>query len=245
MIHRTLAGIGRWLFKYRNAVGPAMFVLAVFTAGKPVPSASRALHEWLSIFGVLLALAGQALRIFTIGLDYIERGGRRRQVYASKLVQGGVFAHCRNPLYLGNILMCAGLALVAQSWSFYLCMVAVMLAYAAIVAAEEDFLSTQFGASYAAYRARVPRWIPRLAGWRQTLHGMRFQWGRVLVKEYNTTFLLLPALVALWLWSEHRFGDQPSVSAPAILTLTALWALAYAVVWTAKKRGWIRDAAAT
>ena len=46
--------------------------------------------------------------MLTIGYEYIVRGGRQGKVYAEDLVQGGVFAHSRNPLYLGNLLIIVG-----------------------------------------------------------------------------------------------------------------------------------------
>src|SRR4026208_1568347 len=92
--------IGNFLFHYRNGLFPAAYLLLVFP--------SRALFENYRLalaLGFFIAFAGQLIRALTIGLEYIVRGGRNRQVYADKLVQGGVFAHCRNPLYLGNYLI--------------------------------------------------------------------------------------------------------------------------------------------
>ena len=70
--------------------------------------------------GIVLVLLGQLLRIVTIGYEYIVRGGRNRQVYADDLVQGGMFALSRNPLYFGNVLIAVGLALVINAYAFYL-----------------------------------------------------------------------------------------------------------------------------
>src|SRR5205814_7404454 len=91
--------------------------------------------------GFLVASAGQMLRAATIGLEYIIRGGRKRQVYAEKLVQGGVFAHCRNPLYLGNFVILLGVGLASNSVLF-LCIAIPFFAFAywALIAAEENYL---------------------------------------------------------------------------------------------------------
>jgi hypothetical protein len=43
--------------------------------------------------GILVAGAGQLLRVVTIGYDYSERSGENRRV-PSKLVRGGMFNHC-------------------------------------------------------------------------------------------------------------------------------------------------------
>ena len=73
---------------------------------------------WEIFVGIAVTLSGQTLRALTVGLVYIKRGGKKKQVYAEKLVQSGIFSHCRNPLYLGNLLILAGVGIVANSWLF-------------------------------------------------------------------------------------------------------------------------------
>lgn len=235
--------LGDFLFRYRNALGPAVFVLALVAARPSDPFGRPELGELFAAAGVVVALLGQALRIFTIGLEYIERGGRDRQVYASRLVQGGVFNHCRNPLYVGNILICAGLALMVHSWAFAVVVVGfVVAAYSCIVAAEEAFLRTRFGAEYDRYCQRVNRWWPRWSGWRESVQGMRFHWGRVLVKEYNTLLLLVLALACVQAWSTYRQGGAAALPPPLHLGAAAvLWLAVYLFARWLKKSGTVRD----
>ena len=161
----------------------------------------------MDLLGVAIVLAGQALRVITIGYEYIRRGGRDGRVYANELVQGGVFAHCRNPLYLGNILMVAGfLVVIGAGWLMAVGLPCVVLIYSAIVAAEEDFLSRQFGETYRAYCARVNRWLPDWKGFTVSVGSMHFNWQRVVVKEYGTFFASLAALLVIQAWT--RFGEK-------------------------------------
>ena len=112
---------------------------------------------WTAL-GVFVALSGLAVRAVTIGYEYIVRGGRNRMVYADDLVQGGVYALTRNPMYLGNGLLIVGCALIINAPAFYLIALPLtLLAYAAIIAAEEAYLRTKFGAQFDAYCARVNR----------------------------------------------------------------------------------------
>jgi hypothetical protein len=187
-------------------------------------------------------LLGEALRIVTIGYEYIERGGRNRQVYASRLVQGGVFAQCRNPLYLGNILLTLGLALIVNAMVFYLVVLPLVIyAYTAIVAAEEQFLRNTFGAEFDQYCRRVNRWIPSLRGWRASIAGMRFNWRRVLVKEYNTIFVVLLALVAVKLWSDYEVRGEGVLPSTLSLGLgLGVWFAAYVLVRAMKKSGFVK-----
>src|SRR5437773_7797155 len=99
--------IGNFLFRYRNGIFPAVLVLLFVNSPKLFPLDTVAV-----VLGLAVALTGQLLRAVTIGLAYIIRGGKKREVYAEALVQGGVFAHCRNPLYVGNLLVVLGLGLI-------------------------------------------------------------------------------------------------------------------------------------
>jgi protein-S-isoprenylcysteine O-methyltransferase Ste14 len=236
------ARIGGFLFRYRNVIGPLVFVFALLTGHASYPLGRDSLNLVFDVAGIAIALLGETLRIVTIGYEYIERGGRDRQVYASRLVQGGVFAHCRNPLYLGNILLALGLALIVHSMAFYLIVLPlVVYAYMAIVAAEETFLRKTFGAEFEQYCRRVKRWVPNGRGWRASIAGMRFSWRRVLVKEYNTIFVVLLALAAVKLWSDYQVrGEAVLPPARTLVMGLCLWLAAYVVVRTLKKSGVVK-----
>jgi len=234
--------VGNFLFRYRNGLGPILFILAL-VGGRPIfPDGSAQLNLLLDCIGIGVALAGQLLRIVTIGFEYIERGGRNHQVYASKLVQGGIFAQCRNPLYVGNVLLAIGLALVVNSLAFYLTVVPlVCYAYIAIVSAEEAFLREKFGEEYERYCQRVSRWMPRLSGWRSAVAGMRFNWRRVIVKEYNTIFVVILALTTVKLWADYQvLGPLVLPAEESLGVAFAIWLASYLVVRTAKKTGYIK-----
>lgn len=79
---------------------------------------------------------------------------------ASKLVTGGVFRWSRNPIYLGDLLILAALAV----WLGQVANLALLPAFVGYldrfqIVPEERALAARFGAEYAAYRARVRRWI--------------------------------------------------------------------------------------
>ena len=78
----------------------------------------------------------------------------------STLVSSGVFAITRNPMYLGLLCFLIAWAILLSSlWA--LCGPVVFVAYIARfqIAPEERALAAQFGAEYAAYKARVRRWL--------------------------------------------------------------------------------------
>jgi protein-S-isoprenylcysteine O-methyltransferase Ste14 len=78
----------------------------------------------------------------------------------SALLTGGVFRLSRNPMYLGFVLILAGIAVVLRSLSPYAVVVAFAVAMDRVfIRAEEADLRRQFGEAWLAYRRRVRRWI--------------------------------------------------------------------------------------
>jgi protein-S-isoprenylcysteine O-methyltransferase Ste14 len=110
----------------------------------PVPAAVA--------WSLLLVLPGLWLRAYAAG--YVKKN--------RELTQTGPYAHTRNPLYLGSILMAFGFAVALLSWPVAL-VLAIMFAviYIPVIASEERFLRDNFP-EFSDYCRRVPRLIPRL-----------------------------------------------------------------------------------
>lgn len=185
--------LGDFFFKYRNWLFPVFYAL-MFVPGP------RIFADWrvAVAVGLVVTLLGQAVRMTTIGFDYIIRGGRNKKVYAEDLVTGGLFAHSRNPMYVGNVTMILGMGILSNSLLYLLIMVPLFyFIYECIIRAEEHFLRAKFGSGFDDYTKDVPRWGPRLAGLGATLSSGGFNGRRVLIKEYNTTCVWLGAAVLL------------------------------------------------
>ena len=154
------------------------------------------------------------------------RGGVGKRIHADAFHDHGLFAHCRNPLYLGNLLIIFGLLTNHQDpWAFFLAGGFFLFAYAAMVTAEENHLLRQSGRDYVGYCLRVPRWFPRLDGLRYTFASTRFEWRRVLVVEYATvalwTTLVLADLAEDAVLEDGFFGSLGELSAAAAGILLA------------------------
>jgi hypothetical protein len=80
----------------------------------------------------------------------------------AELTVTGPYAHTRNPLYLGSMLIAFGFAAAAGSWVI-LGALAVLFAaiYIPTIQAEEEYLREHF-ADFEAYARAVPRLLPRL-----------------------------------------------------------------------------------
>ena len=236
-----MVSAGNFLFHWRNALFPLVFLVVAAVPWPLAPFGDESADAWMDTAGLALALAGQALRVAVIGLAYIRRGGKEGRIHADDLVVDGLFAHSRNPLYLGNMMIFAGLFVVLNSptgWlvgaPFYL------FAYWAITLAEENFLRGQFGAAYDEYCRRVPnRFWPKLAGLGATMRSMEFNSRRVVRKEYGATFSWFTTFLALLVWERAARGGG-AMALRALPTVGVVWAAAaggYATARVLKKRG--------
>jgi protein-S-isoprenylcysteine O-methyltransferase Ste14 len=248
-----LIRVGNFFFRYRNAVFPLVWV-PVFVAFKPhYPRGSERLDHWLDGLGFTIGLAGQVLRALVIGYKYVKRGGKKKQVYADKLVTEGFFNHSRNPLYLGNLLVLLGLMIIHNNpWVYAILVPFFLFTYTAIVAAEEAYLRRKFGAEYDAYCARVNRWLPDFRGLSASLRGMRFAWSRLVIKEYGTIGVFLGGAILLMAYETLRNSSADArgtydihrtyfcVLAGLFVVVVAAWIVARSL----KKRGVLIDAEA-
>jgi protein-S-isoprenylcysteine O-methyltransferase Ste14 len=238
--HPRLVRLGTFLFKRRKYVLTLTF-LAVALCGRPRQLFGSATWDLaLDASGIAVALCGQSLRAAVIGLAYIKRGGKSGTIHADTLVQRGLFAHSRNPLYLGNGLEFLGLCMVLNSPVGYLVGVPLWtLAYTSIVLAEESYLRAKFGPAYESYCRRVNRFVPSLRGLRRTLGSMTFDWRRLIRKEFGATFVWITIALGLLLWERYVWQGYPGMR-PALPAVLALWAPAVVGYLTAmglKKAG--------
>src|SRR5579863_5714970 len=78
------------------------------------------------------------------------------------LATSGPYAHTRNPLYLGSLLIGIGFAVAARSWWVGAVLVVMFFAiYLPVIRDEEAFLRQKFP-EFEDYARRVPRMFPRI-----------------------------------------------------------------------------------
>lgn len=79
---------------------------------------------------------------------------------SSHLVTHGPFGHSRNPIYLANIMLMAGLGLFFNNgWLLLLAPACAVLTHLLAIKREENHLLALFGYEYETYCRRVRRWI--------------------------------------------------------------------------------------
>jgi len=240
-----MIAIGNFFFRYRNWLfiflylllfvpSPGLFTESVFGTNY---------YLWPIVIGLLITITGQAIRGATIGLAYIIRGGKDGHVYAEELVTTGIFSHCRNPLYVGNILMLFGVGVLSNSLLYVLVIMPLFFViYQAIVLAEENFLRGKFGQAFDNYCARVNRWIPDPRGISKTFSSMEFRWKRWVLKEYNTQYIWLTGITLILLFRYPQLtGYDDHLRNNLLAIILPLLLLLYLLVRFLKKSGRWKD----
>ena len=112
---------------------------------------------WNSIaIGGVIAIIGLAIRGWASG----------HLLKNESLATTGPYAYTRNPLYLGTLVMGAGVAIGAGTlWFTLLFVLLYLLVYTPVMIAEAATMSELFPQGYDRYRENVPLLFPRLTPW--------------------------------------------------------------------------------
>ncbi len=240
-----MISIGNFFFRYRNWLFIILYLL-LFIPSPPLFGKERFGPDyfwWPIVAGLLITVSGQLIRGATIGLAYIIRGGKAGKVYAEELVTTGIFKHCRNPLYVGNILMLFGVGVLSNSLLYVVVVMPLfLLIYHTIVLAEENFLGRKFGVAYNTYCNRVNRWLPSLKNIGRTFRSMQFKWKRWVLKEYNTQYIWLTGIVLILLFRYPQLtGGDTGLRNTLLAFILPFLLLMYFFVRYLKKSGKMKE----
>ena len=138
----TVGGVFLWIFR------PLLL-----TATRP---------PWVEI-AVGLALLG--VEIYLLLRVERELGGRRLVGHAEltrtgELFTGGLYAYVRHPRYTGMFCAVVGAALLAGTPRLWAILAVWWVLALVVIRLEERELAARFGPAYAAYRKRVPAFLP-------------------------------------------------------------------------------------
>jgi protein-S-isoprenylcysteine O-methyltransferase Ste14 len=137
-------------------VGACMRTAVLATPHLGAPWTGHDLLAWsLAVLGVGVAMAG----VFTFR-SHQTTTSPFNPSRASTLVETGIYRRTRNPMYVGVTMALIGYA-VYLAHPLGLALVAIFPAYMQRfqIPPEERALDQLFGAAYAGYKRRVPRWL--------------------------------------------------------------------------------------
>lgn len=170
-------------------------LLATFAGVLALLLHSRPQAEDLLLGGALLA-AGEAIRLWAAG----------HLVKNRRLVTSGPYRHCRNPLYLGRLLIFSGIAALSRlPYAAHLgvWLLGLLIFFGYYLPRKERVeptrLSALHGADYDRYRDAVPSLWPSLRPWPLA---DRIRWKPELALANREHWMLvgLLALIAAYVW---------------------------------------------
>jgi protein-S-isoprenylcysteine O-methyltransferase Ste14 len=110
--------------------------------------------------GVALVAAGILIAFWAMGTMTRARTTFNPFRPSSAIVSSGPFRFTRNPIYLGDLLIYAGVAMYFDSALALLLLPLVIVAmHFGVIVREERYLERKFGEEYRNYRQRVRRWL--------------------------------------------------------------------------------------
>ena len=122
--------------------------------------------DWVVVYGdtnstiaAALAIAGGALAL--AAERRFKAGGTNALPWKPtlKLATSGIYTMLRNPMYVGLLLLIAGIGIaLASDWTLALLAPTAIVLHYGVVLREERYLEAKFGEDYRRYRASVPRW---------------------------------------------------------------------------------------
>ena len=110
---------------------------------------------------------GQFLRVLTVGFTEISYGEETGGLYAERLIQDGLYAFLRNPLYLGNFLIGVGLLWLSHRPMFLVCGALGLWAWTLLLAFPGLSIPLMLLAAFLASRAAYDVYEHNVAAWQK------------------------------------------------------------------------------
>jgi protein-S-isoprenylcysteine O-methyltransferase Ste14 len=189
---------GRWLFRHRSYAPliPLTYIL-VLTAFGPVPPGGAGALPWWRGAGIVLGFLGLAVRAWTLGVARAGTSSRGTvEPRAAALSTDGPYSVARHPLYLGNLLLWMGVAVLSgHPVGVAVTPLVFWIYYEKIMMAEERFLFEEFGPAYGEWVERTPAMLPRLTAY--TRSSRSFSARVAMFRDYQAPYAFIAATTAV------------------------------------------------
>jgi protein-S-isoprenylcysteine O-methyltransferase Ste14 len=113
---------------------------------------------WLGLTLVVVGLGFSVAARIWLGGNW---SGKVTLKQDHELIRSGPYRWARHPIYTGLLVAIIGSAVALGEWRGLIALALITAAFLRKIAVEERFLTRQFGATYARYRAEVPALVPR------------------------------------------------------------------------------------
>jgi protein-S-isoprenylcysteine O-methyltransferase Ste14 len=173
----------KWVYPYRNyLVSPALIFTMICFRWEEEGWFVWSLGISLLLFGIFLRIWAQQ------HLHY------RLKVHKTLTITGP-YSFVRNPMYLGNILICLGTTVISELlWFVPITFLYCLGIYSLVVRYEEAHLLEKYGESYCKYKAEIPRWLPKVPRFKPIVLINEYFYQSIVI-ESASLLLLLPYIL--------------------------------------------------
>jgi protein-S-isoprenylcysteine O-methyltransferase Ste14 len=145
--------VPHWIYRFRGKLASLPLIFALLSCRWETEA-----DAFIWIFGTAFFLVGLFLRIWA------QQHLHYRLKAPMQLTVTGPYALVRNPIYMGNTLICVAATLMSELvWLIPFTLLWCVLLYSLVVRYEEQHLLGQYGESYRKYILEIPRWFPRFS----------------------------------------------------------------------------------
>ena len=151
-----------WWQIFEVVFGIPFLVAIALQLAVPIPFPGGFITPARILVGAVLIVVGVSLAVLA-RREFARYGQPTDPGFPTgKIISTGVFSISRNPLYLGGVLILAGISLAFNlPWVLILLIPSIVVCQTILIAPEESYLAARFGEQYRIYSATVHRWIGR------------------------------------------------------------------------------------
>ena len=135
-----------------------LLVISYFVGEFFIPKYS--LFTLLNLTGIIGLILSLALFFSSLNLFNSYKQNPKPQADTKKIIKTGIFAYCRNPMYLAFILFHFSMFLTFENVAYFLSVIGLFVwINTHVIPVEENFLKEKFGDDYSRYLEAVKKWL--------------------------------------------------------------------------------------
>ena len=118
------------------------------------------LFTLLNLLGVIGLVLSLALFFSSLNIFNSYKENPKPQTHTKRIIKTGIFAYCRNPMYMAFILFHLSMFLIFENVAYFLSAIGLFVwINTYVIPLEENFLKQKFGDEYSRYLEAVKKWL--------------------------------------------------------------------------------------